>query len=77
MKDIIDFKAEEIRLNKEITKIEKELTGINKKLSNEAFLSKAPKEVVEGVRSKKALFLEKKENIEKHLAVVKELAAES
>jgi valyl-tRNA synthetase len=76
LKDIIDFEAEKGRLGKEISKIEKEMTGIEKKLSNENFLSKAPQEVVDGVRAKQTMFLEKKTNLEKHLAVVKALAEE-
>ena len=77
LKDIIDFSAEQVRLTKELTKIEKELMGIEKKLANPSFLTKAPKEVVEGVRSKQTIFLEKKENLDKHLAVVNELTAET
>jgi valyl-tRNA synthetase len=40
------------RLQKEISKIEKEIVFVNKKLSNEQFLSKAPRDVVEGIREK-------------------------
>ncbi len=75
LKDIIDFTAEQERLNKEIAKIDKELKGISKKLGNEAFLAKAPPEVVDGVRAKKEKFVEKKNKLEKHLAVVKGLGA--
>jgi len=73
LKGIIDFKTELERLNKEIAKIDKELTGMEKKLANEAFLSNAPQDVVYGVRSKRALFMEKKGKLEKHLDVVQEL----
>jgi valyl-tRNA synthetase len=75
LEGIIDFNAEQERLNKEIDKISKELVGIEKKLGNEAFLSKAPPEVVEGVRGKQERFAEKRDKLEKHLAVVRELAA--
>ncbi|MBW2318842.1 MAG: valine--tRNA ligase [Deltaproteobacteria bacterium] len=75
LKDIIDFTAEQERLNKEIAKIDKELKGISKKLGNEAFLTKAPPEVVDGVRAKEERFVEKKNKLEKHLAVVKGLGA--
>ncbi|MBW2265881.1 MAG: valine--tRNA ligase [Deltaproteobacteria bacterium] len=75
LKDIIDFTAEQERLNKEIAKIDKELKGISKKLGNEAFLTKAPPEVVNGVRAKEERFVEKKNKLEKHLAVVKGLGA--
>ncbi|MFB3887391.1 MAG: valine--tRNA ligase [Thermodesulfobacteriota bacterium] len=40
------------RLQKEITKVEKEIAFVSKKLSNEQFLSKAPKEVVEEIKEK-------------------------
>ena len=75
LKDIIDFTAEKERLNKEIAKIDKELKAVSKKLGNEAFLTKAPAEVVEGVRGKEERFVEKKSKLEKHLTVVKELGA--
>ncbi len=77
LKDIIDFKAEEDRLKKEILKIEKELTGLEKKLGNASFLAKAPSDVVAGVRTKKDQFVEKKAKLEKHLKTVESLAAGS
>ena len=48
--DLVDFKAELERLEKEKNKIVKELEFIEKKLSNEGFVSKAPAAVVEGQR---------------------------
>ncbi len=75
LKDIIDFKAEEDRLKKEILKIDKELTGLEKKLGNTSFLAKAPSDVVAGVRTKKDQFVEKKAKLEKHLKTVEALAA--
>jgi len=74
LKDIIDFKAEEDRLKKEILKIEKELTGLEKKLGNTSFLAKAPSDVVAGVRTKKDQFVEKRAKLEKHLKTVEALA---
>ena len=59
LEGIIDFSQERDRLEKEIGKLTKELHGMNKKLSNEAFLSKAPEDVVNGVREKHAAKLEK------------------
>jgi valyl-tRNA synthetase len=43
---LVDFAAEEARLNKAIDKLEKEITKSQKKLSNEGFTSKAPAAVV-------------------------------
>ena len=44
--DVIDVKAETERLTKSLGKLEKEIKGLDGKLSNEAFLSKAPETVV-------------------------------
>ncbi len=50
--DVIDGKAEKARLDKALAKVEKEIGGLEKKLSNEAFLAKAPDEVVEEQRER-------------------------
>ncbi|MCI4662966.1 MAG: valine--tRNA ligase [Neomegalonema sp.] len=50
--DVIDIKAEKARLEKALGKVEKEAKGIEAKLSNEAFVSKAPEEVVEEQRER-------------------------
>ncbi|MBE9580344.1 MAG: valine--tRNA ligase [Proteobacteria bacterium] len=77
LKDIIDFKAEEERLSKGIAKITKELEGVERKLNNEAFLTRAPQDVVEGVRAKQEDFLEKKDRLEEHLRTVCRIAGDS
>jgi valyl-tRNA synthetase len=46
----IDVGAERERLTKELEKIEKQLSGARARLGNEQFLSKAPTNVVEGLR---------------------------
>ena len=51
---VIDVAAEKVRLSKALAKAEKEAGGLEKKLSNEAFLAKAPEEVVEEQRSRLA-----------------------
>ncbi|MEO8558853.1 MAG: valine--tRNA ligase [Rhodospirillales bacterium] len=45
--DVIDFAAESARLKKEIGKLEAEIGKIDGKLANQAFIAKAPPEVVE------------------------------
>jgi valyl-tRNA synthetase len=50
----IDASAERERLNKELVKLTQELTRATGQLSNEAFLSKAPVNVVEGLKKRKA-----------------------
>ncbi|MCR9256102.1 MAG: valine--tRNA ligase [Alphaproteobacteria bacterium] len=52
--DVIDLKAEQSRLQKEISKQENEIAKIDKKLSNQGFLAKAPEEVVEENRERRA-----------------------
>ncbi|PIE67019.1 MAG: valine--tRNA ligase [Deltaproteobacteria bacterium] len=64
LEGIIDFAQEAGRLEKEIGKLVKELAGMNKKLGNEDFLSKAPADVVAGVREKHAAKLEKQQALE-------------
>ena len=56
---LIDLEEEEKRLQKEIAKVEKDVTLFEKKLSNEAFVAKAPPEVLEKDRGKLAEAKEK------------------
>jgi len=51
---IVDLKAERARLEKELQKVAGEIAKIDKKLSNEQFLAKAPAEVIDGEREKRA-----------------------
>jgi valyl-tRNA synthetase len=50
--DLVDLEKELERLNKEKEKLEKEIDRVEKKLSNEKFVAKAPKEVVEEEKAK-------------------------
>jgi valyl-tRNA synthetase len=70
LKGIINFEEEQQRLSKEIAKIDKELAGITKKLTNEAFLKKAPSEIIEKVKAQKELFTDKRNKLEEHLEKV-------
>lgn len=49
---LVDFEAEQIRLEKQLAKLEKEIAGPKKKLGNQGFLAKAPEDVVEKERQK-------------------------
>ncbi|HUS19481.1 MAG TPA: class I tRNA ligase family protein, partial [Terriglobales bacterium] len=49
----IDVTAERERLNKELKKLETEMANAERNLSNEAFLAKAPANVVEGIHRRK------------------------
>ena len=54
----VDRAAERERLDKEITKVEKELRAVEEKLKNKSFVDRAPKQVVELHRQRRANFAE-------------------
>ncbi|MEG2395407.1 MAG: valine--tRNA ligase [Oscillospiraceae bacterium] len=59
MDELIDFKAEIERLEKEKAAVQKDLDFVSSKLSNENFVKKAPAAVVEGQRQSQAQYTEK------------------
>ncbi len=75
LEGIIDFAKETKRLEKEIKKLAAELTTVAKKLKNEGFLNKAPSDVIEKVRSKQSVLLEKQQKIQTNLDRIKEVRA--
>ncbi len=54
LEGMIDFAAERARLNKELEKIAKDMAGIDGRLNNPGFVAKAPDEVLEESRERKA-----------------------
>jgi valyl-tRNA synthetase len=52
--DVVDLQAERARLAKEIERLDGEIARIDKKLGNEKFTARAPEEVVQGEREKRA-----------------------
>jgi valyl-tRNA synthetase len=68
---LIDLEEEEKRLQKEIAKVEKDVAMFDKKLSNEAFVAKAPPEVLEKDRGKLADAREKMEILQKSLEKIR------
>jgi valyl-tRNA synthetase len=64
----VDVAAERRRLEKDLAAAEKELKGTTAKLDNESFLSKAPADVVDKIRSRQRLAHEEVERINARLA---------
>ncbi|MBI1912436.1 MAG: valine--tRNA ligase [Deltaproteobacteria bacterium] len=71
--ELIDIEAETKRLNKELEKLNAELEGVEKKLSNEAFVAKAPKDVVEKDRARLAGLKEKRAKLESGLEQIRSI----
>jgi valyl-tRNA synthetase len=70
--DLIDLKAEEARLSKELAKNADEIARIEKKLANPNFVAKAAPDVVDAEREKQAELVEAKARLETALARVRE-----
>jgi len=71
---VIDFSAEEARLEKEIARIADEIGRIDKKLANAKFVARAPEDVVEAEREKRASYAADGERLSAALKRVKEAA---
>jgi valyl-tRNA synthetase len=67
----VDVAAERRRLEKDLAAAEKELAGTTGKLGNEAFLAKAPADVVEKIRARQQLAQEEVDRITARLASLK------
>jgi len=65
---VVDFAAERARLAKERAKLDDEVGRIDSKLANEAFVARAPEEVVEAEREKRQGYLDRREKIDEALA---------
>ena len=63
----VDLEAETKRLSKEIAKLDTEIAKANGKLSNEAFVAKAPPAVIEQERARIATFSDKVEKMRAQL----------
>ncbi|MBU0988321.1 MAG: valine--tRNA ligase, partial [Proteobacteria bacterium] len=72
---IIDFEKEILRLEKEIGKLSNELMPVSKKLNNEDFLKKAPGAVVDKVKEKYDVLVEKHQKLMSNLDRIKEYSA--
>ncbi|RPJ17476.1 MAG: valine--tRNA ligase, partial [Desulfobacteraceae bacterium] len=75
LEGIIDFSKEKERLEKELAKLKDEIGALVKKLGNDDFLSKAPAEIVEKVREKHQVFIEKQQKLTTNLDKIRSIEA--
>ena len=66
----VDLDAERRRLEKDLAAAEKELAGTTGKLSNDAFLAKAPAAVVDKIRTRQRLARDEVERLGARLAAL-------
>ena len=66
--DLVDKDKELARLNKEVTKLNSEIERIDKKLSNQGFVAKAPKNVIDGEKVKREKYVEMLEAVKGRIA---------
>jgi valyl-tRNA synthetase len=71
---VIDLDAERERLNKSVEKLQKEQAMLSGKLSNEAFISKAPQEIIDQQRERLATIEAEQSQLNTALNRLKELA---
>ena len=72
LEGMMDFQEERNRVEKELKKIEKDLIFLGKKLSNPNFVKKAPAEVIEKDKHRKASLSEKQAKLEIHLKTIEQ-----
>jgi valyl-tRNA synthetase len=71
---IVDFAAENARLEKEIARVNADIARIDAKLANPDFVSRAPEEVVEGEREKREEAQARRSKIKEALERLKDAA---
>ena len=67
MGELVDIEKERARLNAELEKVTAEIARADGKLSNQGFISKAPKKLVDDERAKLNRYIEMREKILKQL----------
>jgi valyl-tRNA synthetase len=67
----VDVEAEKLRLGKEVARLENEISKANAKLSNEAFVAKAPPAVIDEARTRVGAFGDTLEKVRGQLARLK------
>ena len=72
LKGVIDFAAEKIRLDKELTKADADIKRVDAKLGNEKFVANAPDEIVEEEKEKRDAAVARKSRILEALELLKQ-----
>ena len=68
--EAVDIEKEKSRIDKKVQELERCLGGIDKKLSNKAFLDKAPDEVVDKEKAKRDRFQDQVSNLKDNLSAL-------
>ena len=68
LRELIDVEAERARIQKELAKAHKELDFAAGKLSNQAFIAKAPEKVIADIQDKEAKAKALIQNLEEMLS---------
>jgi valyl-tRNA synthetase len=63
LKGVIDFSAEQVRLDKELAKADADIKRVDAKLGNEKFVANAPEEIVEEEKEKREAAVARKAKI--------------
>ncbi|MGV7220094.1 MAG: valine--tRNA ligase [Nitrospinales bacterium] len=75
LEGLMDFTEEKKRIEKGLKKIEKDIVFLEKKLSNPAFIEKAPNEVLEKDRQKQSELIEKKAKLLVNLQTIEQVTS--
>jgi valyl-tRNA synthetase len=75
LEGVIDFSKEKERLEKELAKLKGEIAALVKKLRNDDFLSKAPEEIVDKVKEKHKILIEKQQKLGTNLDKIRSIEA--
>ncbi|MCY0869018.1 MAG: valine--tRNA ligase [Firmicutes bacterium] len=71
---LVDRKAEQERLNKELRELDGEVERLDRKLANAEFVAKAPAAVVQGERDKRSGYEDRRMRVRAELAQLQEVA---
>jgi len=75
MEGLVDLDTEIARLEKEKSNLKNEIERVNKKLSNQGFLEKAPKDIVEKEQQKQKDYQEMLQKVEQRLKMMADLSS--